>query len=505
MRRPRDTGIALITTLWVIAVLSILITAYLYETRLDWRISRGGIEKTQAEYAAKAGIAQFQAVLDDDDDAYDDAEEDWGQGVNGQMEDPAGTGKTFSYTVSAADMNALIDVNSADETILSSLLQSAGVPDETRSSLAQNIVSARDERPFLTPGDLARVEGMTNAILYGAPVPAAEGEEAEQTTPLINLISVYSVDKNEQSNGNSRTNITSADANTLRQDLTNSSGEEILSQNEASAVVSYRDSNEFESIGDLFDVPAITQETLDNVRDQLTTGNGGSGNSGGGNGNGNGNGGGGSGNGNGGGGFSSSGDETTNINTANAETLANVDGLDQGTAEAIVRYRDENGNYSNVDDIQNAPVFTRDEIRQIADKIAITDDQTLRGVLNLNTAGSDALSLLPGMDGGKAQAIVNRRQAQQTQQGQGGNRSNNQGGAEAVASSNPFRSVGDLLNIDNIDEDTFKQIANLVTYRTQAFRLTASGMDSNGKEAATVTAIIDRSGEEISVRYWRVE
>ncbi len=472
MKRPNDAGLALITTLWVIAILSILVTAYLYDAHLDWRISRRAVEKTQAEYAAKAGISQFQAVLEDDDESYDDAQEDWGQGVSGQMEDPAGTGKAFSYSVSATDLNALIDINSADETVVSSLLQSAGVPEESRTTLAQNIVSARDQRPFLTPGDLARVEGMTNAILYGGQAAPAEGEEAQQTTPLINLISVYSVDKNEQSNGTSRTNITSADANTLRQNLTNSSGEELLSQNEADALVSYRDDNELESIGDLFDATAITQETLNDIRGDLSTDDS----------------------------DDDDEDETTNINTADADQLANVDGLDQGTAEAIVRYRDENGNYDNVDDIQNALIFTRDEIRQIADKVTVTDDDTLTGVLNLNTAGASALGLLPNMNNQKAQAIVNQRQAQQASNEQQGS-----GAEEASASSNPFRSIGDLLNIDSIDAETFKGIANLVTYRTQAFQLTANGMDPAGAQAATVTAIIDRSGEEISIRFWRIE
>lgn len=470
MKRPNDAGLALITTLWVIAILSILITAYLYDAHLDWRISRRAVEKTQAEYAAKAGISQFQAVLEDDDESYDDAQEDWGQGLNGEMEDPAGTGKVFSYAVSATDMNALIDINSADETVVSSLLQSAGVPEESRTTLAQNIVSARDQRPFLTPGDLARVEGMTNAILYGGQAAPAEGEEAQQTTPLINLISVYSVDKNEQSNGTSRTNIASADANTLRQNLTNADGDELLSQNEADALVSYRDDNELESIGNLFDAPAITQETLDDIRDDLSTND-----------------------------SDDNEDETTNINTADADQLANVDGLDQGTAEAIVRYREENGNYDSVDDIRNAPIFTRDEIRQIADKATVTDDDTLTGVLNINTAEASALALLPNMDNQKAQAIVNQRQAQQTSNERQG------AGAEETASSNPFRSIGDLLNIDSIDAETFKGIANLVTYRTQAFQLTASGTDPAGAQAATVTAIIDRSGEEISVRFWRIK
>ena len=471
-KQSNDSGIALLTTLWVIAILSLLITGYLYETHLDWRISRRAIEKTQAEYAAKAGIAQFEAILSEDDDSYDDLQEAWGETLQGQLEDPLGAGRNYSYTLDATDTNAMIDINSADQSMIASLLESAGAPEETRAELAQNIIAARDERPFLTTGDLARAQGMTNEILYGAQQTAAqeEGEEAQPATPLINLIGVYSVDKNTQADGSERTNISSANANTLRQELTDDNGEQLLSQNEANAFVSYRDNNEFESIGNLFDIPAVTQETLNNVRDQLST---------------------------------DGSDDTVNINSANANALANVNGLDQGTAQAIVRYRESNGNYENVDDIQNAPVFTRDEIRQIADKTAVSDDDMLSGVVNINTASADTLGRLPGMNGQRAQDIVNRRQTQAVETG--GGRGGQQGGEETAAASNPFRSVGDLLNIDSIDEETFKSIANLVTYRAQAFQIAATGIDPTGAEAAVVNAVMDRSGDEINLRFWRVE
>lgn len=44
---------------------------------------------------------------------------------------------------------------------------------------------------------------------------------------------------------------------------------------------------------------------------------------------------------------------TININTANVETLASLDGIGQSKAEAIVAYRDANGPFQSSDDLTN--------------------------------------------------------------------------------------------------------------------------------------------------------
>ena len=61
---PRDgeSGLALVATLWIMAVLSVLATEYLYVVHLDTRMARNVVDRTQLELAAKAGLAQFQRV-----------------------------------------------------------------------------------------------------------------------------------------------------------------------------------------------------------------------------------------------------------------------------------------------------------------------------------------------------------------------------------------------------------------------------------------------------------
>ncbi|GIX07127.1 MAG: hypothetical protein KatS3mg115_1530 [Candidatus Poribacteria bacterium] len=471
-RAMRDRGLSLVTTLWIMAVLSILATEYLYTVYLDRQMSVGLVERVQYEYVARAGIAHWIRQLSEDDTALDTLDEAWAQVLEGTLQDPRSATRVYLYSVQAEDEGARINVNRADETMLQRVLEAAGAPAEQIPTLVQNIIAARNEAPFLSIGDLLRVEGMTPELLYGA--SQAEGvqlqpllaQEQEQAVPLINLLTVYSVDKNVQRDGSERVNIATADANTLQQNLTDENGNPLLSQGEAEAIVAYREENAFDTVGELMEVPAVTQEVLDGARDQLST---------------------------------EDEEDRVNINTADVGTLANVNGFDQGIAEDIVRHRNENGNFNSVDDLLNVRVFSRDEIKQVIDKATITDEEVIVGLVNLNTADAQVLALLPGMDQNTANAIVQYRNG-----GSGG-------GASGVSSSqqaqgqqtgNPFETVGELLDVSGISDETFQQLTAWVTYRAQVFRIVSEGQTESGETRISVTAVLDRSGERVETKFW---
>jgi DNA uptake protein ComE-like DNA-binding protein len=447
-----DSGLALIATLWIMAVLSVLATEYLYMVHLDRRMARNVVDGAQLEYAAKAGIARFKRVLAEDDTTFDSTDEEWAQAIEGELEDPDIATKTYAYELSATDENALIDVNTAEEGTLTNLIALTAVPEDQRAEIVQGIV---DARPFRTPGDVARAEGMTSDILYG-------GEEVggdEQGTPLINLITIYAVDKNVQTGGEERVNITDADADALVQGLTGQDGAELLSQGEAEAITAQRDEEQYDSVGDLMDIPAVSQSVLDQVRDQLAT--------------------------------DDDDNNLTNVNSASAEDLGNVDGLDEGIGEAIVRHRDDNGDYGDVDDIRDAMLITRDEMKWVVDKATVVGEDTVRGLVNINTASQEVLALLPGMDGDKAQAIIDRRDSPP-----------NDPQSTSESQTSPFKTLGELLDVEQIDDDTYKQVVGSLTYRAQAFRIQANGLTPEGKAVARITAVLDRSGQNVATRYW---
>ncbi|MBT7095948.1 hypothetical protein HN937_01160, partial [Candidatus Poribacteria bacterium] len=65
-----------------------------------------------------------------------------------------------------------------------------------------------------------------------------------------------------------------------------------------------------------------------------------------------------------------------------------------------------------------------------------------------------------------------------------------------------FKTLGELLDVEQIDDDTFKQLVNTITYRAQAFRVQANGLTPEGEAVARIAAVLDRSGDGIETRYW---
>ena len=189
--------------------------------------------------------------------------------------------------------------------------------------------------------------------------------------------------------------------------------------------------------------------------------------------------------------------EQVNINTADTGNLASLDGIDQGIAERIINHRENEGAFENVDELKEVKLITSDEFRSIVDRITTVDEASRSGLINVNTASIEILQLLPGMDSNKAQAIVNRREAT-PESGQ-----QNQTLVQNAITGNPFTNTAQLLDVAGIDLNTFRQIVDLITYRSHGFLIESSGVDSQGKILASCVGAIDRSGPQVVIKYWK--
>ncbi|MEO2004363.1 MAG: helix-hairpin-helix domain-containing protein, partial [Candidatus Poribacteria bacterium] len=118
-------------------------------------------------------------------------------------------------------------------------------------------------------------------------------------------------------------------------------------------------------------------------------------------------------------------------------------------------------------------------------------EDTIRGLVNINTASQEVLALLPGMDGDKARAIIERRDSPP-----------NDPQPTSESQTSPFKTLGELLDVEQIDDDTYKQVVGSLTYRAQAFRVQANRPTPEGKAVARITAVLDRSGQNVATRYW---
>ena len=85
----------------------------------------------------------------------------------------------------------------------------------------------------------------------------------------------------------------------------------------------------------------------------------------------------------------------------------------------------------------------------------------MSGAININTAGLDVLACLPGMTRDLAQTIISQRQ-----------------------SAGFFANTAELLKVPALTRDIFKQIAPLVTARSETFRILSEGKILHRRAAA---------------------
>jgi len=102
------------------------------------------------------------------------------------------------------------------------------------------------------------------------------------------------------------------------------------------------------------------------------------------------------------------------INEANIDELILLPGIGKAKARAIVRYREENGRFSRIEDLVKVPGIGAKTLEKLKPYITISKapkrDTTLeRPKVNINEASIEELEILPGIGPVKARAIVEYR------------------------------------------------------------------------------------------------
>lgn len=127
----RQTGIALITTLWVVALLMIMALSYRSTIHAESRLIRQSLDKAQSQQLAESGI--------------------WLAVQNLLKARPEGQSKTQFWQlgegeaqVTVTDQNGLIDLNYAPPAMIKALLKAIGWPEIKAQSVASQIKDWRD-------------------------------------------------------------------------------------------------------------------------------------------------------------------------------------------------------------------------------------------------------------------------------------------------------------------------------------------------------------------------
>jgi DNA uptake protein ComE-like DNA-binding protein len=195
------------------------------------------------------------------------------------------------------------------------------------------------------------------------------------------------------------------------------------------------------------------------------------------------------------------GEDRVNIQTADQNSLTAVRGITPQIARAIVAYRGQH-QFQSIADLldvtppqnqnragssgQSSPnqtgasVVDENLFMNIADDVTTETSQSQAGAININTAGLDVLICLPGMTRELAQAIISQRQS---------------GGF--------FTSTGELLKVPGLTRDIFKQIAPLVTARSETFRILSEGKINSTGARQRIQAIIHVGLQDQKILSWR--
>ena len=141
-------------------------------------------------------------------------------------------------------------------------------------------------------------------------------------------------------------------------------------------------------------------------------------------------------------------------------------------------------------------VVSVQDMRTIVDRVTISDDDAVQGKVNINTAPLEILTMLPGMDEDKAQAIVDRR----TVEGESSTVMVVQQGDQQTG---PFTSIGELLDVQGIDENTFRSLIDHVSCRSVVYMIKSEGKSLDGKITQLCTGVVDLSGDRVEIKYWK--
>ena len=159
--RARERGIALVSVLWGVAILSVIVATMLATNIANTRVDRNNWSLARANALADGGVHRaILALLDTRPDHVVRAD---------------GTPWRFSLggvrmTIAIQDENGLIDLNNAGPDVLTSLFQSVGMNQDQAKALAASIVALQPQNAppnavvFHTVDELLNVPGVTPTL-----------------------------------------------------------------------------------------------------------------------------------------------------------------------------------------------------------------------------------------------------------------------------------------------------------------------------------------------------
>ena len=466
--RSSSRGIVLIITLWILVILAVVALTFAETMNVEARAAANELSRARALAAAKAGLQRAILAVQSDTSGYASDQSSWAL-LN--SEDDQFPFDDERYDITVTDECGKIDLNSADEQLLAKLPEftpemvasildwrdtdDSAHPDGSESDYYSQLRPPRAcaNRPFLTLDELLLVKGVSREAYYGPDAGRALSlnvspppRTADQPTPLVELLTLYSGDNDLDAQKRERLNINDADAQTL---VDGTDG--ILTETDAQAIVDARQrAASFSSIGQLLQVQGITRDKMQQLADLITT-------------------------------RTHSAQQSTSATptgagpTPGGPSLPGTGGPGSGTGGTPQTPPSEPSPIPGLPGGTSMPAASQPTTTSGTSSVTPQDYQA--GIININTAPAEILATLDGMTEQAVQAIVTQREKE------------------------PFTTRGELLKLTEVTDDIFAQIAERVTVRSSALRVTSIGSVEDGRIRVRLTAVVDLKDSQPKIVY----
>ena len=446
----KRSGMVLVVVLWVLVVLAVLVVGLAQDTRLDNAVRATAGERVTARWLARAGVHRALSVLDNDNNETDSAADAWydNKEVFKNVELSGGTFSVYAdrfkienrSAYGLTDEAARLNINTAS---YEALTQLAGLTDIT----AQAIVEWREEHNDTIVPDKTEPPAHDDfAQRYG------RGNELFDTVRQLALVP-----------GITRQTLLGEDANLNG----------VIENNENDGAALDPPDNR-DGVLDRGLLSYLTVYSYELNRDGR-------------------------------------GIKRININQANAKTMITELELLDEQADWIIAHRGTG--YKNIAELMADDGSAETEVvvpsktdpappesaegrprhkvlirpdaktfRRIADRITVTDEAVIAGRININTAPAQVLATLPDISTPLAERIVTHR----------------------TPSLEGFGNIAELLDVEGLTIRQFKELAKLVTVRSNAFTIHSCGWASSSGLSHYVETVVVRDAEgRLSILYWK--
>lgn len=219
---------ALVSVLWVSALMIALVSVVAQTSLLDSRVSQVESEKQRCRWAARGGIETAIALLLEDERDVDGLTDLWADNPT-DLESLPMDGATL--TVRITDTASKLNVNTTDltqfvwlpdmtEDIAESILDWIDSDDDSRAGGAESGYYLNLEFGYLarnnrmrTPRELLRVRGVQESFFYGDP---ERGPLSVDNDGWMHYLTCWSRSPNTDSRGNTRINVNRAEIQALQ-------------------------------------------------------------------------------------------------------------------------------------------------------------------------------------------------------------------------------------------------------------------------------------------------